>query len=106
MNQRIWLIGGTSESSQIAAAIATLNFPCTITVTTPAAQELYPQHPALKTVVRNLPATEISQFCEQEQIALIIDASHPYARFISQQAIATATQRYIPYLRFDDLVFT
>ncbi|MGL5508357.1 MAG: precorrin-6A/cobalt-precorrin-6A reductase, partial [Microcoleaceae cyanobacterium] len=52
MIKPIWLIGGTSESREIARAIAPLNIPVIITVTTSEAIKLYEQilidHPLVK----------------------------------------------------------
>lgn len=98
---RIWLIGGTSESVQLAAAIASANLPCTITVTTEAARTLYPDLPRLRVWVGRLFAAQIGQFFQADQIVAVLDASHPYAVEISKMAIAACTQFNIPYLRYE-----
>lgn len=98
---RLWLIGGTSESAQIAEAIASAQLPCTITVTTEAAIALYPQTPLLKVLVGRINLSEAGSFFSQQQIVAVLDASHPYAVEISQGAIAAAIQRQIPYLRYE-----
>lgn len=43
----------------------------------------------------------MKDFCLQENITVIVDASHPYAVEVSQNAIATAKINSIPYLRFE-----
>jgi precorrin-6A/cobalt-precorrin-6A reductase len=98
---RIWLIGGTSESVQLAAAIASANLPCTITVTTEAARTLYPDSPMLRVWVGRLFAAQIGQFLQAHQIVAVLDASHPYAVEISRLAIAACTQFNLPYLRYE-----
>ncbi len=98
---RLWLIGGTTESAALAQAIASLGLPCIVTVTTAAAKKLYPQVPKIQVQVGCLDATQIARFVQQQRIAAILDASHPYAVEISQIAIATATRQRIPYLRFE-----
>jgi precorrin-6A/cobalt-precorrin-6A reductase len=98
---RIWLIGGTSESVQLAAAIASANLPCTITVTTEAARTLYPDSPMLRVWVGRLFAAPIGQFLQAHQIVAVLDASHPYAVEVSQSAIAACTQFNLPYLRYE-----
>ncbi len=98
---RIWLIGGTSESARIAEAIAGEGLPCTVTVSTKAAQALYPENPELEVRVGQINSAQISFFCAQEQIVAVVDASHPYAVAISQGAIAAATEIPIPYLRYE-----
>jgi precorrin-6A/cobalt-precorrin-6A reductase len=98
---RIWLIGGTQESTRIAAAIASAGFPCTVTVTTATAQGLYPQSPSLKVCIGSLDSSQLATFCTQEQIVGIVDASHPFAVAISRAAIAVGAARQIPYLRYE-----
>ena len=41
------------------------------------------------------------KFCLTEKIIALIDASHPYAVEVSQNAIATAKANHIPYLRYE-----
>lgn len=99
--KRIWLIGGTSESAEIAKAIALKTLPCLITVTTATARSLYRESQTLKIEVGQLDELQMIKLCQKEQILAIVDASHPYAVAVSQNAIATAIQQQIPYLRYE-----
>jgi precorrin-6A/cobalt-precorrin-6A reductase len=101
IEKRPWLIGGTSESVELADAMANLRIPCTVTVTTVAAEALYAKTPNLQVRVGCLDAMEIEEFLQQQQIGAILDASHPYAVEISRMAITAANSRQIPYLRFE-----
>lgn len=101
LGNHLWLIGGTSESVALAGAITSLGLPCFVTVTTEAAQALYPKTPLLKVQVGRLNIEQLNQFLQQQQIAAILDASHPYAVEISQMATRVAAQGKIPYLRFE-----
>lgn len=98
---RIWLIGGTSESGKMAAAIAAAAIPCTVTVTTAAARELYPVSPHLRLEVGVLLSTQMAEFCHQKGIVAIVDASHPHAAVVSQGAISAASSCSLPYLRYE-----
>lgn len=104
MGNRLWLIGGTSESVALAGAITSLGLSCTVTVTTITAKLLYPKLPSLTVQVGRLDIEQLNHFLQEQQIAAILDASHPYAVEISQMAIRIAAQRKIPYLRFERLV--
>ncbi len=97
------MIGGTSESVALASAIASLGLACTVTVTTKAAEALYPKTTKLRVIVGCLDAKRLEQFFQQQQIAAVVDASHPYAVEISQMAIRAAANQQIPYLRFERL---
>ncbi|MBD0336621.1 MAG: cobalt-precorrin-6A reductase [Cyanobacteria bacterium Co-bin13] len=99
--ERIWLIGGTGESAELARSLAALNIPCTVTVTTPSACALYPGAATLRIWVGQLTAATLPAFLQQENIAAILDASHPFAVEVSRLAIATAQTLPLPYLRFE-----
>ena len=106
MNRSVWLIGGTSESVAIAQALVELDLPLVITVTTASAQALYAAlganvSTAIKVIVGGMNLPAMRSFCQQQQIAVVIDASHPYAAAVSRQAIALTTQLNIPYLRYE-----
>jgi precorrin-6A/cobalt-precorrin-6A reductase len=102
-SKRLWLIGGTTESGTLAQVIAKLELPCTVTVTTSAAETLYPKTPRLQVWVGRLDADRLEPFLQEQQIVAILDASHPYAVEISRMAIAAAARLNIPYLRFERL---
>lgn len=101
IRRQLWLIGGTHESSRLAAALAVAQIPVVVTVTTESAQSLYPPAPDLRVVVTRFRAEELASFLQAQRIAAILDASHPFAAEISQLAIAMAAQLQIPYLRFE-----
>ncbi|MFP4299225.1 MAG: cobalt-precorrin-6A reductase [Spirulinaceae cyanobacterium] len=100
-SSRIWLIGGTSESRNIAVAIASRHFRCLITVTTPEAQKLYPISPYLEVWVGRISADSLEAFVRQQGIVGIVDGSHPFATIISENAIAIARRLNLPYLRYE-----
>ncbi len=101
MIKSIWLIGGTSESREITQILLRLSYTCIVTVTTPEAQFLYPPHPDLTVIIGRLKGQALTDFIPKYAICGIIDASHPYAVTISQQAIQLANRYQIPYLRYE-----
>ena len=98
---RLWLIGGTQESVDLAKVIAQNQLPCIISVTTESARSLYPAASTLSVYVGRLNSAQIQQFLQQQQIVAVLDASHPYAVEISQNAIAATFEQKIPYLRYE-----
>ncbi len=98
---QLWLIGGTQESGQLARAIAARGLPCIVTVTTETAIALYPVASSLTVQVTRFTPESLAEFLTTQAIAGILDASHPFAVEISQQAIAAAQPFQIPYLRFE-----
>jgi precorrin-6A/cobalt-precorrin-6A reductase len=97
----IWLIGGTAESKAIATHLLPHKIPLAITVTTPQARTLYPDHPLVRVHVGALTAAQMVAFLRDQQICGIVDASHPHAQAVSQQAIAAAQDLDLPYLRYE-----
>ncbi len=97
----IWLIGGTQESATLAVAIAQRQIRCIVTVTTESAKLLYPDVNGLQVWVGRLSMEQLGEFCQQQQIVAILDASHPYAAEISQIAIAVSQAYHLPYLRYE-----
>lgn len=98
---KIWLIGGTGESAKLAIALLEIQLPLVISVTTESARSLYPNSPLLQVWVGHFNLSQINQFLTQQNIIAVLDASHPYAVEISQNAIAACAQKDIPYLRFE-----
>ncbi len=92
---QIGLIAGTSEAIAIAAAFNHAQIPYLATVTTPAAAA------AVYAQVRVGKLVSVAAFCQEAQIAAIVDASHPFAVQISQLAIAHSQTTGLPYLRFE-----
>ncbi|MEL7050899.1 MAG: cobalt-precorrin-6A reductase [Cyanobacteria bacterium J06588_5] len=96
---RIWLIGGTRESSELAYRLSARAVPYVVTVTTDAARALYPQ--ATQVHVGQLADAAARQFVRRWQIRGILDASHPFASEVSRLAIALAQTEAIAYLRYE-----
>ena len=95
----VWLIGGTSESTALAAALSSRGVPCVITVTTESAKRLYADMAQIR--VGQLSSQSLPGFVDQWQVSCILDASHPFASEISRLAIALAQTQSIPYLRYE-----
>ncbi len=100
-HHRIWLIGGTSESRELAIALVKAQIPCLVSVTTETARSLYPCDSLISIWVGKINAAQIQHFFQEQAIAAILDASHPFAVEISQLAIAAAAKFQLPYLRYE-----
>lgn len=95
----IWLIGGTSESAQLAAALSVQSIPYVVTVTTESAKRLYTRMTPVW--VGKLTPESMLAFLDSWGVRGILDASHPFAIAISHQAIAAASAQSLPYLRYE-----
>lgn len=92
---KVWLIGGTSESAELARALSAQNIAYVVTVTTASASKLYPERSHIQ--IGAMPPETMAAFVTEQNVRCILDASHPFARQISQQAIALP----IAYLRYE-----
>ncbi len=100
--RRLWLIGGTQESAELAAAISSdSNISTLVSVTTISARGLYPDLPNLQVWVDRFNPHQLKEFLLQQKITAVLDASHPYATEISLNAIAVTQKLKIPYLRYE-----
>ncbi|MEM9567335.1 MAG: precorrin-6A reductase [Cyanobacteria bacterium P01_E01_bin.34] len=96
----IWLIGGTSESKQMAQCLSNWGHSWLVTITTPLAAQLYTSLPGEALAQRLTPAT-IERFISTHAIQGIIDASHPFATQISLLAIQASKIYSLPYIRIE-----
>jgi precorrin-6A/cobalt-precorrin-6A reductase len=99
MKDKVWLIGGTSDSVTIANTLANEKIPFVVSVATQATQLPYSGN--LQIAVGCLDQESMQSFCQGQNIRGIIDASHPYAVEVSRQAIAVSNKLNIPYLRYE-----
>ena len=96
---QVWLIGGTQDSVAIATFLTTHQIPFVVSVASDAARGLYGDR--VRLVVGRMPQSTMTAFCQQELIRAIVDASHPFAVEVSQQAISVAKGLNLPYLRYE-----
>ena len=96
---QVWLIGGTRESADLARRLSAQEMPYIVTVTTPRAADLYSD--TAQIWVGKLTAEAMEAFVRQQRVQCILDASHPFACEISQQAIALSQKQAIAYIRYE-----
>lgn len=92
----IWLVGGTSESRDVAHLLSQHRIPWLATVTRESARRLYRDLPGTVRVGLLTP-DNLTAFLHRENIQAVVDASHPFAAEVSQLAMSARC----PYLRYD-----
>ena len=94
------LFGGTAESTEILEFLSQQNIPVTTSVVSD-----YGRHLASKfgqdVVQGRMSADQMVAFIKENDVDEIIDASHPFADIVSQEAMKAANQAGIPYVRFE-----
>ncbi len=96
----ILVLGGTLEGRKIAGVLAAAGFRVMVTVTSGYGAEVMPRDLPVELLVRKLNATDLDRLVRQKNIRLIVDATHPYARVITETAWEVSQKRNIPYIRF------
>ena len=102
----VWLIGGTSESAELAQALAARQIPFVVTVTTAAARALYSAQ--TQVVVGALSEPQMETLVSEWRVVCVLDASHPFAQVVSESAIALSLRSQqssilptVAYLRYE-----
>jgi precorrin-6A/cobalt-precorrin-6A reductase len=92
----ILVIGGTSESSVIAGALAESGRRVLVSLATDVSFAL-PEHPGIFRRSGRLNPEELEKIISDHEISAIVDAAHPYASEIKRNAKKVAERRSIPY---------
>lgn len=97
---KIIVFGGTTEGSELAYRLAELGFDVTVSVATEYGSDVQRRHENLTVLTGRLDVDEMKSLIEEYE--LCIDATHPYAKNVTQnirQAADCLPARYIRFLR-------
>ncbi|RNB89639.1 precorrin-6A reductase [Brevibacillus fluminis] len=96
----ILFLAGTSDARELAVLLKEKGYPLVATVVTDsAATSLREQE--IETRVGRLPLDEMVSYSQELGVAVIVDATHPFAEEASKNAMAAAEQLGVPYLRYE-----
>ncbi len=95
----ILLLGGTSDSAPLAERLAQAGL--RILVSTATDEELsVGRHPNISRRSGRLDRSGLRELIQRKSIRAVVDATHPYATEIRDNARAVATKLFLPYLTF------
>lgn len=94
----IWIIGGTSTSIRLASELTKRGMDYIVTTATTYGSQLYGDG---RVVCGRMDAEKMGTFIRENEIELIIDASHPYAEEVSKNALRAGAAAGIPHLRME-----
>jgi precorrin-6A/cobalt-precorrin-6A reductase len=95
----ILLIGGTSETAPLASALADAGLRVLVSTATDVTLDLG-CHPNVMRRTGVLDQAGLRRLIDQQRIRLIVDASHPYAVAVRDNARRVAAELGIPYLNW------
>ncbi len=96
----ILILGGTSDGRKLGRFLQEHNYSTLITTVSEYGKSLVAQDEADKVITGPLTERGLKEIIETYHVSHIIDATHPYAEFISILARALATECHIPYIRY------
>jgi precorrin-6A/cobalt-precorrin-6A reductase len=96
----ILVLGGTTEGRELAIELQRAGYTCMLSVTTELGARMVAGS-QLKIQIGQLDGDGFNNLLRQEQIQLIIDATHPYAEIIKLTAANAAKAAGITYIRLE-----
>jgi precorrin-6A/cobalt-precorrin-6A reductase len=98
----ILLLSGTSEGRVLGARLRAAGVPFVASVTTPEARALFAGiDPRPEVLVTRLNPEALEDLVQERHIDAILDATHPFAQRISENAMQVAAARRVPYVRYE-----
>ncbi len=98
---KILVIAGTEDARLFVSELAKLPVDITVTVTTDYGASLVADSDNVKVEIGKWNEEKMEQELAERGIELLVDASHPYAKNASENAIKAAQALNIPYLRYE-----
>lgn len=100
----IFLAAGTADGRQLVGRLLVAGYSVAASVTSRYGAELLAAGEGRGQLLINeepLDATALIHYCGEHAVHCIIDASHPYAVHVSENAMAAAAKLSLPYLRYE-----
>lgn len=101
MNKKIFLIAGTEDGRKLAALLTQKNFDVTASVVSDYGRKLLESCAGVKINDKPLDRSELEKILRAESFDCLVDASHPYAKNISANAIDATQAAKIFYVRYE-----
>jgi len=101
MNKKIFLIAGTQDGRELAGILSRKNFDVTASVVSNYGRKLLQTCAGIKINDKPLDKDELEKILREDDFKFLVDASHPYAKNISDNAISAAQAAQVIYLRYE-----
>ena len=101
MDKKIFLIAGTEDGRKLAKFLSEKNFDVTASVVSVYGRKLLENCAGVKINDKPLERGDLEKILREENFSFLVDASHPYAKNISSNALAAAEAAKIFYLRYE-----
>ena len=101
MNTKIFLIAGTQDGRKLAEYLSDKKFDVTASVVSDYGRKLLETCAGIKINDKPLDKDELETILRECDFKFLVDASHPYAKNISSNAIEAARAAQIDYIRYE-----
>ncbi len=101
MNTKIFLIAGTQDGRELAEFLSQKNFDVTASVVSDYGRRLLESCAGIKINDKPLDKGDLEKILRESDFKFLVDASHPYAKNISANAIAAAQVANVIYIRYE-----
>ena len=98
-DERILLFGGTTEGRQIARELSKAGIPHTVSVATEYGKTIMKQFPGTELICGRKSAEEMAELIQSGAFTCAVDATHPYAREVSENIRTACGMTGIPVIR-------
>ncbi len=97
----ILVLSGTSDGRAIVDMLLNKNYKVIVTTATDYGGLLMEPNKNLKVVSKRLSPSDMKDLILKEGVKCVLDATHPYAAVVSQNAMDACERMNIPYLRYE-----
>lgn len=97
----IFVAAGTQDGRALAGALLETGRPVTASVVSHYGERLLARCPGLMINDRPLDAAGLEDYIRSRGVRLFVDASHPYAANVSENAMAACRAAGVPYIRYE-----
>lgn len=97
----IFVLSGTKDGRLIINKLLEENYKVLSSTATTYGKSLIKIHPNLKVISDRLNENDIKDIINENKVKILVDATHPYAKEISQNAISACKELSIPYIRYE-----
>lgn len=101
MNKKIFFIAGTEDGRKLAEFLSEKSFDVTASVVSDYGRKLLETCAGIKINDKPLERDELEKILREDNFNCLVDASHPYAKNISTNAISAAQAAQIVYIRYE-----
>lgn len=97
----ILVLGGTTEAKQVTELLVQENIPVVVSTAYDFAKDFIQEHPLIETISGKLDSSLLEHLIQEKGIEAIVDATHPFALEITENAEQACLKTGVKYIRLE-----